>query len=76
MSFDISLVMIKEALKQQMKVQISLSSHKVLIELLQEKNKNMQCENKASDCEADQHLCFCYKDSTIPLLLKFEISSF
>ena len=26
--------------------------------------------------EADQRLCFCYSDSTIPLLLKSEISSF
>ena len=33
------------------------------------------CENKGadqlySDCEADQHLCFRYTDSTIPLLSK------
>ena len=39
------------------------------------------CENKdadqlRSDCEADQHLCFRYSDSTISLLLKSEISSF
>ena len=27
-------------------------------------------------CTADQRLCFCYTDSTIPLPLKFEISSF
>ena len=38
-------------------------------------------ENKDSDQlrgnrEADQHLCFRYLDSTIPLLLKSEISSF
>ena len=38
-------------------------------------------ENKGGDqlrsnCEGDQHLCFCYTDSTIPLLLKSEISSF
>ena len=31
------------------------------------------CKNKGADqlhsnCEADQHLCFCYTDSTIPLL--------
>ena len=36
------------------------------------------CANRGADqlrsnCEADQHLCFCYMDSTIPLLL---ISSF
>ena len=29
-----------------------------------------------SNCEADQRLCFRYSDSTIPLLLKSEISSF
>ena len=33
------------------------------------------CENKTADqlssnCKADQHLCFCYTDSTIPLLPK------
>ena len=37
------------------------------------------CENKDADqlrgnCEADQHLCFRYTDSTIPLLPKSEIS--
>ena len=39
------------------------------------------CENKDADQlrgsrEADQHLCFRYTDSTIPLLSKSEISSF
>ena len=39
-----------------------------------------KCENKGADqlhnyCAADQHLCFCYIDSTIPLLPKSEISS-
>ena len=39
------------------------------------------CENKDADQlrgnrEADQRLCFRYSDSTIPLLLKSEISSF
>ena len=38
------------------------------------------CENKDADQlrsnhEADQHFCFCYTDSTIPLLSKSEISS-
>ena len=38
------------------------------------------CENKDADQlrgnrEADQRLCFRYKDSTIPLLSKSEISS-
>ena len=38
------------------------------------------CENKGADQlrgnrEADQRLCFRYTDSTIPLLLKSEISS-
>ena len=38
-------------------------------------------KNKVADqirgyCEADQHLCFRYTDSTIPLLHKSEISSF
>ena len=39
------------------------------------------CENKGanqlcSNCTADQRLCFRYTDSTIPLPLKTEISSF
>ena len=39
------------------------------------------CKNKGADQlrgnrKADQHLCFHYLDSTIPLLLKSEISSF
>ena len=39
------------------------------------------CENKYADQlrgyrEADQRLCFRYTDSTLPLLLKSEISSF
>ena len=38
------------------------------------------CENKDADQlrgdrEADQRLCFCYIDNTIPLLSKSEISS-
>ena len=38
------------------------------------------CENKDADQlrgnrEADQRLCFCYMDSTIPLLPLYEISS-
>ena len=37
------------------------------------------CENKNADqlhgnCEADQHLCFLYIDSKIPLLSKSELS--
>ena len=39
------------------------------------------CENKDADQlrgnrEADQHLCFHYRDSTIPLLSKFQSSSY
>ena len=39
------------------------------------------CKNKDADQlhgnrEADQCLCFCYTDSTIPLLPKYEITSF
>ena len=38
------------------------------------------CEDKDADqlrsnCAADQRLCFCYMDSTIPLLSKSKISS-
>ena len=45
------------------------------------KTKICLCENKDADQlrgnrEADQPLCFRYSDSTIPLLLKSEFSSF
>ena len=38
------------------------------------------CKNKGEDqlrsnCKAGHRLCFCYTDSTIPLLSKFKISS-
>ena len=46
----------------------------------QEKTSFSQCKNKGADqlrsnCEAYQHLCFCYSDSTIPPLLIAKISS-
>ena len=37
--------------------------------------KNKGADQLRSDCEADQHLCFRYTDSTIPLLTKSELSS-
>ena len=36
----------------------------------------MQEQRRRSACEADQRLCFCYSESTIPFLLISEISSF
>ena len=53
-----------------------------LIEPRREKTDFLHiCENKGADQlrgdrEADQRLCFRYIDSTIPLLSKYEISSF
>ena len=38
--------------------------------------KNKGADQLHSNCEADQCLCFCYMDNTIPLHLKSEISSF
>ena len=38
--------------------------------------KNKGADQLCSNCTADQHLCFRYTDSTIPLLIKAEISSF
>ena len=35
-----------------------------------------QLRNNCNNCEADQHLCFRYSDSTIPLLSKSKMSSF
>ena len=51
------------------------------IEPVHEKTKICIGENKDADQlrgdrEADQRLCFRYKDSTLPLLLKFQASSF
>ena len=39
-------------------------------------SENKGADQLCSNCEADQHLCFRYTDSTISLLLKSEISSF
>ena len=38
--------------------------------------ENKGADQLRSNCEADQRHCFHYLDSTIPLLLKSEISSF
>ena len=38
--------------------------------------ENKDADQLRGDCEADHRLCFRYSDSTIPLLLKSEISSF
>ena len=38
--------------------------------------KNKDADQLRGHREADQRLCFCYLDSTIPLLHKSEISSF
>ena len=38
--------------------------------------ENKDADQLCGNCEADQRLCFRYRDSTLPLLLKSEISSF
>ena len=38
--------------------------------------ENKDADQLRGNREADQRLCFRYKDSTIPLLLEYEISSF
>ena len=38
--------------------------------------ENKDADQLRGNSEADQHLCFRYSDSTIPPLLKSEISSF
>ena len=38
--------------------------------------KNKGADELRRNCEADQLLCFCYMDSTIPLLSQSKISSF
>ena len=37
--------------------------------------KNKDADQLRGDREADQRLCFCYTDSTIPLFPKYEITS-
>ena len=37
--------------------------------------KNKDADHLCGNVAADQHLCFRYTDSTIPLILKSEISS-
>ena len=37
--------------------------------------ENKDADQLRSNCEADQHLCFRYMDSTIPLLYKTKISN-
>ena len=38
--------------------------------------ENKDADQLRGNREADQRLCFRYSDSTIPLLFKYEISSF
>ena len=38
--------------------------------------ENKDADQLCGNCEADQRLCFRYTDSTLPLLLKSEVSSF
>ena len=39
-------------------------------------SKNKGADQFQSNSVADQHICLCYMDSTIPLFSKFKISSF
>ena len=38
-------------------------------------SENKDADQLRSNCQADQHVCFRYKDNTIPLLSKSKISS-
>ena len=67
--------------KSKKKKVISDSDTQVYMSRLMGKPTICICENKDADQlrgnrEADQRLCFRFSDSTIPLLLKSEISSF
>ena len=58
-----------------------LIAHNIIMSRIVRKPDFRLGENKGADQlrgnrEADQRLCFRYTDSTIPLLLKSEISSF
>ena len=57
--------------------QMSRCIRKRTICICENKDADQLCSNCTADyCTADQRLCFRYTDSTIPLLLKSEISSF
>ena len=61
-------------------IEVSVSEQGNLSRIVRKRDYCL-CENKGADQlrgnrEADQRLCFRYSDSTIPLLLKSEISSF
>ena len=58
-----------------------INSHNIIMGHLMGKpticiGENKDADQLRGDREADQRLCFRYSDSTIPLLLKSEISSF
>ena len=66
---------------EEIPLDIDLSDQTVDLSRMVTKPDFCLCENKGADQlrgnrEADQRLCFRYTDSTIPLLLKSEISSF
>ena len=59
---------------------LSLKHHHYIMSRVVRKPAFCICENKDADQlrgnrEADQCLCFCYTDSTISLLPKYEVSS-
>ena len=59
---------------------VGSTTHSFYMSLVMRKPAFCICENKDADQlrgnrEADQRLCFCYIDSTIPLLPRSEISS-
>ena len=47
----------------------------IIYEPCHEKTCFCTCENKGADRAADRHLCYHYKDSTLSLLPKSDISS-
>ena len=50
---------------------------KKIFEPCHEKNRFLPMRKQwCRNCTADQRLCFCYMDSTVPLFLKSKISSF
>ena len=65
------LISVRQTNKQTM-YNMSCLMGKPTICLGENKNADQVCGNR----EADQRLCFRYSDSTVPLLLKSEISSF
>ena len=81
MFYDLTLQSLEPEFETLLQIKITSSSSEMHASNLMGKPTICIGENKGADQlrgnrEADQRLCFRYSDTTIPLLIKSEISSF